>query len=86
MSNKMKKLIMLVSIVGLSYACNKDNPQPKPQENCNCGKIISDDVNDYSVVIRNSCTGNNKKFILYPGDWVTAYVGSDMCIEGANKW
>lgn len=82
--NKMKKIIILAGIVALGLSCKKDNPQP--QADCNCGKIISDDVTDYSVVIRNSCTGNNKKFVLYEGDWMTAYVGSNMCIEGSSKW
>jgi hypothetical protein len=80
----MKKLIL---IIGLSFiGCKKENPQPKAQEVCNCGLVQSDDVNDYSVVIQNSCSGNNTKFYLQEGDWMNAYVGSNYCINNVNNW
>ena len=82
--NKMKKIIILAGIVGLGLSCNKDNIQPnKP---CNCGLIQSDDVADYSVVIQNDCSGNNKKFYLQQGSWMTAYVGTHYCITNTISW
>lgn len=69
-------LISIFLFSGCSKSCDGDN----------CGKIISDDASDYSVVIRNSCSGHEKKFILAPGDWMTAYVGSDYCITNSNGW
>jgi len=53
---------------------------------CNCGLIVSDDVSDYSVVIRNGCSGNQKKFYLQAGDWMTAYVGSNYCLSNVSSW
>lgn len=73
-----KTIIALVFILSLA-SCKKDKV-------CNCGLIVSDDVNDNSVVIRNSCSGNEKKFILAPGDWVNAFVGSDYCITNETSW
>jgi hypothetical protein len=78
----MKKAIFLLSISAtLFVSCKKD-----AQQQCNCGLITDDRVSDYSVVIRNSCSGNEKRFILTPGDWVNAHVGSDYCITNATSW
>jgi hypothetical protein len=76
------KLLILISLIALS--CKKD--EIKPKEICNCGLVLSDNVQDYSVVIRNSCSGNEKKFILQQGDWMNAYVGSNYCITNINNW
>jgi len=83
----MKRIIAIGFIIaGSIVSCKKEVIEPTNQDTCNCGRILSDDVKDLSVVIRNSCTGNNKKFILYEGDWINSFVGSDMCITGAKKW
>jgi hypothetical protein len=80
----MKKIILSIAVI-LLLSCEKDNPQPI-QEECNCGLVVSDNVSDYSVVIRNSCSGNEKKFYLQEGDWMNAYVGSDYCITNVTSW
>jgi hypothetical protein len=80
----MKKVFL---IIGLSLiGCKKENPEPKAQEVCNCGIVQSDDVEDYSVVIRNSCSGNNKKFFLSEGDWMNAHPGTTYCINNVTSW
>ncbi|MEI7669747.1 MAG: hypothetical protein WCJ33_06675 [Pseudomonadota bacterium] len=61
-------------------SCKKDD------KTCNCGLIISDDVSKTSVTIRNSCSGNEKEFVLAPGDWVNAFVGTDYCITNVESW
>lgn len=58
----------------------------KEKAKCNCGLVLSDDVSDYSVVIRNDCSKNEKKFYLQPGDWMHAYVGSNYCITNVDSW
>ena len=76
----MKKAILILFTISILYSCSK---------NCdgdNCGKIISDNASDFSVVIRNSCSGHEKRFYLSPGDWMTAYVGDDYCITNSNGW
>jgi hypothetical protein len=80
----MKKMILSIAVI-LLLSCEKDNPQPI-QEECNCGLVVSDNVSDYSVVIRNSCSGNEKKFYLQEGDWMNAYVGSEYCITNIKSW
>jgi hypothetical protein len=74
----MKKLILLASIVIGLASCKK--------ENCNCGVIQSDNVNDYSVVIKNSCSQNVKTFYLSEGDWMNAHPGDDYCINNVESW
>ena len=71
--------VILVALIFLA-SCSKEDTT------CNCGKIISDDPNDYSIVVRNSCSEHEKKFILNPGDWMTAYVGTDICISTVKNW
>ena len=83
--DKMKKNVMVLLIASVSvFSCKKD--EIKPQEVCNCGLVQSDDVSDYSVVIKNSCSGNNKKFYLQEGDWMNAHVGSNYCITNVTNW
>lgn len=74
----MKKLIVLVSIaIGLA-SCEK--------ESCNCGVIQSDNATNYSVTIKNSCSGNVKTFYLSPADWMEAHPGNDYCITNVESW
>ena len=82
----MKKTILAVGfiIVGAIIGCKKE--EIKPSEVCNCGLVVSDNVQDYSVVIRNSCSGHEKRFYLQQGDWMNAYVGSNYCITNVKNW
>lgn len=77
----MKKIIIALAIVLSMVSCKKDEVKV-----CNCGLIVNDNVTNYSVVIRNSCSGNEKTFYLQPGDWITAYVGSNYCITNVTNW
>lgn len=74
----MNKLIVLVSIAIGMASCKK--------ESCNCGVIQSDNVSDYSVVIKNSCSQNVKTFYLSPEDWMEAHPGMDYCINNVESW
>ena len=78
-NQKMKKTLFLATLVVMFASCKKDEP-------CNCGLVVSDNVSDYSVVIRNNCSGNEKKFVLQAGDWINAHVGSDYCITNVSSW
>lgn len=74
-----KTILILLSSVMLLSSCVKD-------QICNCGLVVSDRVSDYSVVIRNDCSGHEQRFILQPGDWMNAYVGSQYCITNVTSW
>lgn len=76
----MKKLIILMALP-LLFACSAEDGL-----NCNCGLVVRDNVQNYSVVIRNSCSSNEQLFYLQPGDWMNAFVGSNYCITNANNW
>ena len=58
----------------------------KEQKQCNCGLIESDDATDYSIIIRNDCSQNSKKFYLTQGDWMNASVGSNYCFTNVESW
>ena len=74
----MKKLV-LVSVLAIGlFSCQK--------EPSSCGVIVDDNVKDYSIVIRNSNTGNLKTFYLYPGDWINAHPGEDFCMLNEQEW
>jgi hypothetical protein len=78
----MKKVFL---IIGISLiGCKKENPQPK--QNCNCGLIESDNIQDYSIVVRNDCSGNSKKFYLTEGDYMNAYPGNKQCFSDVASW
>ena len=76
----MKKTI-IIAVVALISSCDKKETQP-----CNCGIIQSDNVQNYSVVIQNECSGNNKTFTLSAGDWMNAHPGTKYCITNSGKW
>jgi hypothetical protein len=80
----MKKLLLFVTVALLSTACKKEEVTPNTP--CNCGAIISDDASNYSVDIKNDCSGNIKTWILSPNDWMSAYVGTNYCITNATSW
>jgi hypothetical protein len=84
MRNKILTLGFVVT--ALIVSCKKDEIKKNKQEVCNCGLVVSDNVDDYSVVIRNSCSGNEKRFYLQPGDWMNAHPGSDYCITNVTNW
>ena len=77
----MKKTILAIAIVALISSCKKEDTSP-----CNCGVIQSDNAADYSVVIKNECSGNNKTFYLSQVDWMNAHPGNSYCITNASKW
>ena len=78
----MKKVMMIMTVALLAMSCKKE----EVAKVCNCGVIQSDNAADYSVVIRNSCSNNNKTFYLSEGDWMNAYVGSNYCITNTTSW
>ena len=77
----MKKVILGLAIILSIASCKKEDAKV-----CNCGLVVSDDVTNYSVVIRNDCSNNQKTFTLQPGDWMNAYVGSNYCITNVTSW
>jgi len=77
----MKKIVLAIAVVALISSCKKEDEGP-----CNCGIVQSDNVQNYSVVIKNECSSNNKEFILSSGDWINAHVGSRYCITNSGKW
>ena len=77
----MKKIFIILAIA--FTGCKKETIEP---EVCNCGLVQSDSAIDYSVIIQNSCSGNNKTFYLQQGDWMNAHVGSTYCITNETSW
>lgn len=77
----MKKLtvVVLLAMASVLFSCQKECSST-------CGMIVSDNVYDYSVVIRNDCSGNDKIFYLSEGDWMNAHPGSNYCISNTSNW
>jgi hypothetical protein len=78
-NEKMKKTIIGLAIILSIASCKKVQP-------CNCGTVMSDRVSDYSVVIKNNCSGAERRFVLQPGDWMNAIVGEAYCITDVTSW
>jgi len=75
----MKNTILGLAIILSIASCKKVQP-------CNCGTVTSDRASDYSVVIKNNCSGNEQRFVLEPSDWLDAFVGSNYCIYNVTNW
>jgi len=91
----MKKISILLaaSLLITFSSCSKDEDPPAPiannnsgSNNCNCGLITSDDASDYSVTIKNDCSGNYKTFILSYSNWLNAHPGERLCITNTGSW
>jgi hypothetical protein len=77
----MKKVIFCMAVAtALLTSCEKET-QP-----CNCGTIMSDNPSNYSVDIKNDCSGNVKTWVLSQNDWMNAYVGTHYCITNTTSW
>lgn len=74
------KILLLAIGLTLLASCKKD------QKDCSCGFIKSDDATDYSIIIRNECSDNSKKFYLTAGDWMNAHPGDYYCISNVTSW
>jgi len=78
----MKRIMILVILVAL-IGCKKE-------EECNCGTIANDGIdsqtNCYWLEIRNDCTSRKKKFCFDEDVWMTAYVGSNFCVDDVGSW
>jgi len=72
------KYLLILSLA--LFSCKKET------KNCSCGIVESDDVQDYSVTIKNECSNNSKKFYLSEGDWMNSHVGNRQCITDVESW
>ena len=79
----MKKLGMIFMVAILMTSCNKEFDEP-----CNCGTIANDGIDNgcYWLEIRNSCSGNEKKFCFDEDVWLSNYVGDDFCVINEATW
>ena len=86
------KILTLFTLIIAIFACEKEvvDPivQPIPESNCNCGTITNDGITDdcYWLDIKNDCSNNIKRFCFDYSDWLTAYVGNDVCLNGEESW
>lgn len=75
----MKKImIVLLTVIALS-SCSKN-----ATKDCKCG-VVTDDViengNDFTLSIKNDCSGNNKKFYVTLNTWMDGVVGEPFCMD-----
>ena len=74
----MKKLmIVLLTIIALS-SCSKN-----ATKDCKCGVVTDDAIengNDFTLSIKNDCSGNNKKFYVTLNTWMDYAVGANICM------
>jgi hypothetical protein len=73
----MKKIIIIILLFA---GCQKETVK------CNCGLILDDNSSNFSILIRNDCSDNEKWFYLTKGDWMNAHVGNNYCITNVDNW
>ena len=72
-----KLLIVLLTITALS-SCSKNYTK-----DCKCGVVTDDAIengNDFTLSIKNDCSGNNKKFYVTLNTWMDYAVGANICM------
>jgi hypothetical protein len=74
----MKKLITVLLTITAFASCSKN-----ATKDCKCG-IITDDaienVDDFTLTIKNDCSGNSKKFYVTLNTWMDGVVGNKFCM------
>ena len=74
----MKKLIIVLLTITALSSCSKNYTK-----DCKCG-VVTDDViengNDFTLSIKNDCSGNNKKFYVTLDTWMDYAVGANICM------
>ena len=75
----MKKImIVLLTVIALS-SCSKNIAK-----DCKCGVVTDDAIengNDFTLTIKNDCSGNNKKFYVTLNTWMDYAVGANICMD-----
>ena len=75
----MKKImIVLLTIIALG-SCKKD-----ALKDCKCGVVTDDAIengNDFTLSIKNDCSGNTKKFYVTLNTWMDYPVGGNICMD-----
>lgn len=82
----MKKLIIAIALFSATLtSCKKEEITCEPTS---CGAIVNDGITDgcYWLEIENDCSGNKKKFCFDQSVWMSAYVGTNFCVEGVQPW
>ena len=81
----MKKLVLVIAVVAVVFSsCRKEDNLLV--NDCNCGIVQSDNVQGYTVKIKNECSGAWKTFTLSAADWMNAHVGTRHCITNVANW
>jgi len=76
-------LLLVILIVSIN-SCDKSYTESNISK-CLCGKIIDDNVIDYSITVQNNCSGNIKNFKLSRSEWLYAFVDSYYCTNSIKE-
>lgn len=74
----MKKLIIVLLTITVLSSCSKNIAK-----DCKCGVVTDDAIengNDFTLSIKNDCSGNNKKFYVTLSTWMDYAVGANICM------
>lgn len=74
---------MFALLIGMT-SCKKETTEPV--NFCNCGLILSDNVEDFSIIIKNDCSSEVKTFYLTQSEWMVAHPGQKYCVIHAKNW
>lgn len=70
-------MIVLLTLTAFA-SCKKD-----ALKNCKCGYVQDDAIensNDFTLTIKNDCSGNSKKFYVTVSTWMDGVVGENFCM------
>lgn len=81
----MKKVIIILAMFAL-LGCGTESTSPRG--GCNCGTVANDGIDNgcYWLELRNSCSGNKKKFCVDQDKWMDAHIGTEFCITNTSSW
>ena len=75
----MRKIILIMMGVISFSSCKKD-----ALKDCKCGVIQDDAIensNQFTLKIKNDCSGNTQKFYVTLNTWMDGVVGEPFCMD-----
>ena len=82
----MKNIILLTLLSLGLFSCKKERDIP-----CNCGEVINTDIItqpgfQYTITVKNACSGSTKTFYVTSSEWSSVYNGDIYCANNISSW
>jgi hypothetical protein len=82
----MRKITLTLLTITALISCSKEEETTPINQNCNCGIIANDGINNNGnwIEVRNNCSSNKTTVYLDSDRWMNAHIGNSYCPNIGN--